>query len=154
MSTPPPEPGGPASVPNPYAPQSPSAATPPVAPAPYSPPTQATHYVGQNQYAGHYPPPQGVAYAAAPRRGLSITAMVLGIVGIVGMIYGGFMLSIGAIIFGHIGRKKEPAGRGMALAGLVTGYIGAGCSIAFALIFVLVFIVPALLLLGAAGSGL
>lgn len=117
MSIPPPEPAAAVPVPNPYAPQSP--------------------YVGPNPYA----PQGGVVYAAAPPRGLSITSMVLGIVGLVGFFLGGSLLSVGAVIFGHIGLKKEPAGRGMAIAGIVTGYVGIGVGI---LVF-LIILVPLLI---------
>lgn len=121
MSMPPPEPAGEIPVPSPYAPQSP--------------------YAGPNPYAQ-----QGqVGYAAAPPRGLSITSMVLGIVGLVGFFLGGGLLSVGAVIFGHIGLKREPAGRGMAIAGIVTGYVGIGIGI---LLFLLI-LVPLLIAISA-----
>lgn len=62
--------------------------------------------------------------------------MVLGIVGLVFMAcYGvGIPFSIGAVICGHIARNQQKfrdrqaagSGPGMALAGLITGYIGIG----------------------------
>ena len=72
--------------------------------------------------------PQGVyPFAAAPGRtsGLAIASMVLGIV----WIY--WIGSILAVIFGHIAlsqAKKDPTlrGKGMAVAGLVLGYVGIG----------------------------
>ena len=121
MSIPPPEPAAEVPVPNPYAPQNP--------------------YAAQNPYA----PQGGVVYTVAPPRGLSITSMVLGIVGLVGLFLGGGLLSIGAVIFGHIGLKKEPAGRGMAIAGVVTGYVGIGVGI---LLFLLI-LVPLLIAISA-----
>lgn len=118
MSIPPPEPTGEVPVPNPYAPQNP--------------------YAAQNPYA----PQGGVGYAASPPRGLSTTSMVLGIVGLLGFFFGGGLLSIGAVVFGHIGLRKEPAGRGMAIAGIATGYVGIGVGI---LLFLLILL-PLLLL--------
>ena len=79
------------------------------------------------------PPPLPVQ-APAPRpqqktEPLSIWSLVLGIVSIVGCSVGGFLAGIPAVICGHIGLgriKRDPSlgGRGMALAGLITGYIG------------------------------
>lgn len=66
----------------------------------------------------YYPTPM-VAYAAPPPRGFSITSMVLGLVSI---LFGfTFLVPIGAVIFGIIGLKKEPAGKGMAITGIVIG---------------------------------
>jgi hypothetical protein len=113
MSIPPPEPAGSVPVPSPYSSQAPHAA-----PNPYA-------------------PQGGVAYPAAPPRGLSITSMVLGIVSLVGFFLGGGLLSIGAIIFGHIALRREPTGRGMAIAGLATGYVGLGVGF---LLFLLILI--------------
>ncbi len=65
--------------------------------------------------------------------GMSVTAMVLGIIGLVFVWapFIGLVCSILGIIFGAIGisqTRKNPnlSGRGMAVAGLVTGIIGAG----------------------------
>ena len=60
---------------------------------------------------------------------LSIWALVLGIISLVGCSVGGFLVSIPAVICGHIGLsriKRQPSlgGRGMAIAGLITGYLG------------------------------
>lgn len=51
--------------------------------------------------------------------------MIFGIVGLLlmGFYLLGFFFSVTAIILGHLGRKREAA-RGMALAGLITGYAG------------------------------
>lgn len=63
--------------------------------------------------------------------GMSITAMILGIVGLVFVWapFIGFICALLGIIFGGIGMsqtKKNPnlSGRGMAVAGLVCGIIG------------------------------
>lgn len=60
---------------------------------------------------------------------LSIWSLVLGIISIVGCSVGGFLAGIPAVICGHVGMsriKRDPSldGKGMALAGLITGYIG------------------------------
>lgn len=51
----------------------------------------------------------------------SITALVLGITGIV---LGQWLLSVGAIVFGFVSRGKEPSSRLMANWGLVLGFVG------------------------------
>lgn len=58
-------------------------------------------------------------------KGLSIAALVCGIVG---MVTFGFLFlpQLAAIVLGHLGLSKEPAGRGMAIGGLVMGYLVAG----------------------------
>jgi hypothetical protein len=81
--------------------------------APYPPPT-----------AYSYPPPYGAPY---PRtNGFAITSLVCGILGLCA---GGLFAAIPAIVFGHIalaqinrfgGMEQE---RGLAIAGLVMGYL-------------------------------
>ena len=54
---------------------------------------------------------------------LSIASMCCGIAIFVG--FGFFILpQIAAVILGHLALKQEPAGKGMAIAGLVMGYLG------------------------------
>jgi hypothetical protein len=65
--------------------------------------------------------------ASQPRQGLAITSLVLGILS---MVCFGLFAGIPAVICGHIARgrvKRAPAqygGGGLALAGLITGYLG------------------------------
>ncbi|WP_336714587.1 DUF4190 domain-containing protein [Arthrobacter sp. USHLN218] len=78
-----------------------------------------------NSYGGpgYSQPPY---YQPAPEpKGLSIGALVCGIVGVVTF---GFLLvpQIAAIVLGHIALGREPAGRGMALGGLIMGYVVVG----------------------------
>ena len=60
-----------------------------------------------------------------PKKGIAITSLVLGIVGIIGM---QFILGPLAVIFGFIAlhkikhSPKEYGGRGMALAGIIIGF--------------------------------
>lgn len=99
----------------------------PTSPAPY-PPAPAAPY--QQSYppavAPGYAVPM-VAVAAPPSSGIAVASMVLGIIGAV---FGWFTLGIPcilAIIFGHIGitqtKNNVRSGRGMAITGLVLGYL-------------------------------
>ena len=86
---------------------------------------QQPQYPQQPQY-GVYQPQGAYPYGASSRTsGLAIASLVLGIL----WLY--WIGSILAVIFGHIAinqAKKDPAlrGKGMAIAGLVLGYIGIG----------------------------
>jgi Domain of unknown function (DUF4190) len=76
-----------------------------------------------------YPPPYGYAPEQRRTNGLAIASMILGIVWL------WWIGSILAVIFGHIAlgqmKRRSESGRGMAIAGLVLGYIG----IAFFVLF-------------------
>ncbi|WP_100444157.1 DUF4190 domain-containing protein [Glycomyces xiaoerkulensis] len=78
---------------------------PPGAPPPYPPP-----------YAYPYPPP------SPPTNGMSIAALVVGIVGACNPI------GVLALIFGYIAKRqieeRGEQGRGFAVAGIVLGWIG------------------------------
>ena len=85
-----------------------------------------------------YTPPPGFppAYAAKPKtNGMALASMILGILGItVGLCLIFFpVMPILAVIFGHIGltqtRNTGAPGRGYAIAGLVTGYVGIALAI-------------------------
>ena len=81
-------------------------------------------YYGQ-QYNQQYSGPYGQPYAGMPvqPKGLSIASLCCGIAVYVGF---GFILlpQIAAVILGHMALRREPSGRGFAIAGLVMGYIG------------------------------
>ncbi|MFT2706428.1 DUF4190 domain-containing protein [Clavibacter zhangzhiyongii] len=110
-----PAPSHPSAEEGPRAPGSPPAGAPvpPPAPpvAPYGlapapvPPTPAVIPWGQP------------VYAAAPPKGLSITSMVLGLVSLV--LFWTVVCPIVGLILGIVGVRKEPAGRGFAITGLV-----------------------------------
>jgi hypothetical protein len=111
---------------------------------------------GQQSY-GHQPfgqPPYGQQYAApgqpgsnynsygqpgyygvpAEPKALSIASLCCGIAALVG--FGFFLLpQIAAVILGHMALTREPAGRGMAIAGLVLGYVGIALTILVIVIF-------------------
>lgn len=89
---------------------------------------------GQPPYAG-YPPAYGQAYGQAyggygypppPRRtnGMAIAAMVLGIL----WLY--WIGSVLALVFGYVARRqireRGESGDGMAIAGIVLGWVGIG----------------------------
>lgn len=119
-SAPPPPPPMPAAPLTPAPPPGPQVPPPPPAYGYASPP-------------GFPPPP---VYQAKPKaNGLALTSMILGILGItVGICLLFFpVLPILAVVFGHIGltqtRKTGAPGRGYAIAGLVTGYIGIALAI-------------------------
>lgn len=74
-----------------------------------------------------YPPPGHVIYAPGPRtNGFAIASLVLGIV----WIY--WVGSILALVFGYIAKRQidrsngAESGRGLAIAGIVLGWIGIG----------------------------
>ncbi len=98
---------------------------------PYAPPQAYPGYP-----PGYYPP-------VAPTNGLAIASMVCGILGIISCYFGGFM-GLPAVICGHLAissiRKApfEMGGRGMAIAGLVMGYLAILFSLC-ALVFFLFF---------------
>jgi hypothetical protein len=65
------------------------------------------------------------AYYGVPAESkvLSIASLCCGIAVFIG--FGFFILpQIAAVILGHMALKREPSGRGMAIAGLVLGYLG------------------------------
>ncbi|MFJ6499850.1 DUF4190 domain-containing protein [Streptomyces virginiae] len=93
-------------------------------------------YAGQQGYPG-YPGPQGYPgqgayppYGAQRSNGFGVTALVLGILAVVGCITSFFALALGiaAVVFGVLGRGKASRGEadngGMALAGIILGAIG------------------------------
>ncbi len=73
---------------------------------------------------------------AATTNGFSITALVLGITGIV---FGQWLFSIAAIVFGFVARNREPGARLMANWGLVLGFVGAFGGILLGIIGVAAF---------------
>jgi Domain of unknown function (DUF4190) len=82
------------------------------------------------------PPPQDAPYPYQPSapplkvtNGLSIASLVLGILWIAGL------GSILALIFGYVGlrqiRRRHEGGRGLAIAGVVLGWVGVGLTLLF-----------------------
>lgn len=111
-------------------------------PAPYPPEQYPGQYQQQYQpgpYPQQYPPP----YAhTPPSNGMAVASLVLGILGLVLWLVFGWVLSIVAVILGHVAKSQidqsrgAQGGRGMAIAGLVMGWIG----VAFAVIFIVLIV--------------
>jgi hypothetical protein len=95
-------------------------------PGPYA--EFAAPYPPQHQAAPYYPPPYGPSpyawQAQRPTNGMAIASMVLGIL----WVY--WLGSILALVFGYIARnqirQRGENGDGMAIAGLVLGWVGIG----------------------------
>ncbi|BCW65364.1 hypothetical protein NicSoilB4_01270 [Arthrobacter sp. NicSoilB4] len=84
----------------------------------YGQPGTPFNAYGQPAYYGVPPEPKG----------LSIASLCCGIAAFVGL--GFFLLpQLAAVILGHMALKREPAGRGMAIAGLIMGYVGIALTI-------------------------
>lgn len=90
-------------------------------------------------------PYSGAPVAAKPTPVLSIISLVAGIVSFVGgaivfiPIVGSilhFFIPLAAVILGFMGKKKEPAAKGMWLTGIILGFVG----IAVALISLVIYI--------------
>ncbi|NMO52408.1 DUF4190 domain-containing protein [Actinoplanes sp. TBRC 11911] len=106
--------------------------TPPTEPysAPPTSPYRVPAYGGPPApaYVAPYVQPTIMVTPVRPNSTVAVWALVLGIVGLVA---GWCLLAlpcVAAVILGHIGladtRSGAKAGRGMAIAGLVTGYVG------------------------------
>jgi len=54
---------------------------------------------------------------------------------------GGFIFSVPSIVLGFLGRKKEPAAKGMWLTGLMTGFAGILLSIGLLIGLIIVVVV-------------
>ena len=79
-------------------------------------------------------------------KGLSIASLCCGIAAFVGL--GFFLLpQLAAVILGHMALKREPSGKGMAIAGLVLGYVG------IALTLLVIVIIAVGLAIGSASYG-
>ncbi|MFI7605877.1 DUF4190 domain-containing protein [Micromonospora sp. NPDC049366] len=82
----------------------------------------------------YQPPPQVVVHAP-PTSGTATASMVLGILGVLGgwCLFG--LPCVVAVILGHVGlhetRNGRKSGRGMAVTGLILGYLFVGPMIAF-----------------------
>jgi len=92
----------------------PAAGTPSAAPAPTA--------------AASGPVVPTTVVVAAPTEPLAIWSLVLSLVGLLGFCCGGPILGIAGVVCGHLGLSKINAnpqlqGRGLAMAGLIIGYI-------------------------------
>src|SRR5579859_5820816 len=158
------QPGGPGSAPPPQNFPPPSQNLPP--PQSYPPPSQnipppvfpqAPGYqqpayqqpgyqqAGYQQAAYQQPVPRGVAvppvpaYAVQKTNGMAIAALVCGIV----QFFGFWLLgTIPAIVLGHMARnqlrQRNEQGAGLALAGLILGYVGLALTVVIVIIVIVV----------------
>lgn len=92
-------------------------------------------------YSQPIPPLDG---PAAPTPTLSIISMIVGILGLlIGFVGGGLLFSVGGVVLGHLGQRREPAARGFWLTGLITGYVGILVNIVVIIIWIVFFFVIA-----------
>jgi hypothetical protein len=105
-------------------PQNPDRSNDGFPPAPSQPAYPAAPAAGSDSpYAAPYQPGQG----GAPKKGLAITSMVLGIVSVVLFLplwFLTFFVGIAAVITGVLARKRNPEAKGFALTGIITGIVG------------------------------
>jgi hypothetical protein len=89
--------------------------------APPPPPPQQPGWGAAPPPPTGYGPPPG---APAPTNGLAVGSLIAGIIAFfTGWIFIGILIGIAAIVMGILARKK-PGGRGLAIAGIVTGAFG------------------------------
>ena len=104
--------------------QPPTYAHPPAAYPPAG--GQPPYGQGPPPYYGQFPPNYYPQPIAKPTNGLAIASLVLGIV----WIY--WIGSVLALIFGYVARnqirRNNQSGAGMAIAGIVLGWVGVGSS--------------------------
>lgn len=83
-------------------------------------------YLGRRVPPPHVPQPIYVV-PQQPTSGLAVTSLVLSILGLVGSCCTFGILSLGAVIFGHVAlaetKSGQKRGHGMAVAGLIMGYV-------------------------------
>jgi hypothetical protein len=122
---------------SPQRPQPPPSAPPtPSAPPPGPTPPPAPPAYGQQ--AGGY------GYQSTPKtNGLAIASLVLGIAQIFLCIVGGIL----ALVFGYISRRQidesggTQGGRGMAIAGIILGWVGIGLGIVYIVVIIIAVVV-------------
>ena len=114
----------------------------------YQPPSYITPQGSQpaGPYGAAYGQPSYYGMPPEPK-GLSIASLCCGIAVFLGL--GLFILpQIAAVVLGHLALLKEPAGRGLAIAGLILGYLGLALTA-----IVLTFAVAAIFAAANAGYG-
>lgn len=109
---------------------------------------------GMQPYAQPYAPvyPVPYPYPASPPKGLSISSMVIGLVS---LFFGfTFVLPVVGFVLGLMGLRREPAGRAMAITGVVLN--GLFLLVWAALVLLWVFVIGGLLagVGGAASTGI
>jgi hypothetical protein len=112
-------------------------------PPPYGQPSPQNPYQGQQpthqgQPYGGQPAYQGQSGAPGQRNTLALVSMILGIAGFFTSI-----TALGAIVTGHMAlsqiKKRGEEGRGMALTGLILGYVVVALTIIGIILLVVLF---------------
>lgn len=110
----------------------------------YPAPSYQCQHQGQAYQNQAYPMQ---TYAPArPTSGLAVTSLITGIGGIVfSWTFVALLASIAAVITGHMALKQTRnnpalAGRGMAIAGLITGYVGVAIIVLMVVVAILSFL--------------
>ena len=144
--TPPPAYAGPPAYTPPVAPEPPYAAAPPAAGS-YPPPYQAAPYAAPPAYGaptssyGAPAPGYGYGYAQPRTNVLAVISMIASIVGFIWILP--FIGSLAGVIMGHISLKQiaqtGERGRGMALAGVIVGWVGLGIVVLTGVGFIIAF---------------
>lgn len=118
----------------------------PSAPPPGPPPSAYSYPPGP--YPGRYPPPPMMPYGnypgvpVAPRNGLGIAALIIGVIALLSSWLGvGGLIGIAAVILGFVARARVKRGEanngGVAMAGIVIGVIAIIAALAVAALWVL-----------------
>jgi hypothetical protein len=115
---------------------------------PQPPPPSPLQY---GAYPGSYPPPPPLPYAGyappptGPKNGLGIAALVIAIIALVfcWTVFGGIILGLCAVIIGFVARGRVKRGEatngGVAVAGIVLGFLAIIVSLIFIPIWIGVF---------------
>jgi Domain of unknown function (DUF4190) len=131
-----PQPSPPPQSRPPQSPPPPPRQSPPSAPPPGPTPPPAPASYGQ--------PASGYGYQSTPKtNGLAIASLVLGIAQIFICIVGGIL----ALVFGYISRRQidesggTQGGRGLAIAGIILGWVGIGLGIVYIVVIIIAVVV-------------
>ena len=90
---------------------------------PYAAPASANPYAAASASNPYATPAPGASALAG--KGLSVTSLILGCIGVVlTIVWLGFFPALAAVITGHMAQRRQPAAKGFWLTGLVTGYLG------------------------------
>ena len=140
----PPTPGVPPVEPPPaaVAPPAPPVVPEPARPDPYAQPNpyaQPAPTFAQPAYGQPGASPYAPQYGYGPRTNpLAIVSLVLSLVAV----FVWFLGSLGAVICGHIAlnqiKRTGEGGRGLALAGVIIGYVGLGLTVIFVIVYALI----------------
>ena len=93
-------------------------------------------------YGAPVPYLQPVYMPGPPTNGMAVASLVCSLVGLLTTWFVPILVSALGVIFGHVAlnqiKSKGQGGRGMAIAGLVIGYIVVGLAVAAIVVFVVI----------------